>query len=95
VSHDRLPEEEPGYAEVTPNLVIETRSPSDRGPGVTSKIQEWLAAGVQMAIDLDPERRTLTVHRPGETPVVLGPDDTLDGYDVLPGFSLPLSRLFP
>jgi Uma2 family endonuclease len=42
---------------------------------------------------IDPRRRTVTVHRPGAEPDILGPDDHLDGGDLLPGFSLPVSRL--
>jgi len=95
VAADRLPPARGrGFVPVTPDLVLETRSPSDRGPAVLTKAQEWLDAGVRIVLDLDPVRRTLTVYRLGVEPVTLTPADALDGYDVLPDFSLPLSRLF-
>jgi Uma2 family endonuclease len=95
VAKDRLPTSPVrGYLPVVPDLVLETRSPGDRPAAVTRKISHWLAAGVRMVLDLDPAARTLTVHRPGTPPATLTPADTLEGYDVLPGFALPLNRLF-
>jgi Uma2 family endonuclease len=95
VSYERLPKPPArGFVPVAPDMVIETRSPSDRGPAVEEKMREWLSADVRLAIDLVPSRQRLTVYRPGVEPVRLGANDTLEGYDVLPGFTLPLSRLF-
>ncbi|HLJ53942.1 MAG TPA: Uma2 family endonuclease [Chthonomonadaceae bacterium] len=86
-----LPE---GYVPVVPDLVIETRSPSQTGASARAKIDEWLAAGVRMALDIDPGRRRLTVFRPGRLPLALEIKDTFDGEDVLPGFALRVSRIF-
>lgn len=83
-----------GFVPVVPDLVLETRSPSDRNAAVAEKIHEWLDAGVRMALDLDPAKRTLRVYCPGIPPQTLTPNDTLQGGEVLPGFSLPLQRLF-
>lgn len=96
ISTQRLPASDASsFVSVVPDIVLETRSPSDRGPAVAEKIGEWLNVGVRMALDLDPKRQTLTLYRPGAEPVLLGPEDTFEGGDVLPGFLLPLSRLFP
>ena len=97
ITLDRLPLSSPGrgFVPISPDLVVETRSPSDRGPAVQAKVQEWLDVGVRMVIDMDPVRRTLIVHCPNENPIHLTPADTLEGGDILPGFILPLSRLFP
>lgn len=96
VAADRLPETPAGgFVSVVPDLVLETRSPSDRPRAVADKVKEWLDAGVGMVLELDPQRKRLTVYRPGAETVALSPDDTLDGGDILPGFSLPLSALFP
>jgi Uma2 family endonuclease len=83
-----------GYVPIAPDLVVETRSPSDRLTAMRDKIALWLSFGVRMALLLDPIKRTLTVYTPGAEPATLTPDDTLDGGDVLPGFALPLRRLF-
>lgn len=94
VARERLPGP-PGkkYVPVVPDLVLETRSPSDTRREVEDKVAQWLAAGVRMVWELDLKARVLTVHRPGAEPRALGAGDTLDGADVLPGFTLPLARL--
>ena len=44
--------------------------------------------------EFDPEPRTVTVYTPDGGVTVLDSSQTLDGGDVLPGFSLELSELF-
>jgi Uma2 family endonuclease len=82
-----------GYVRAVPDLVLETRSPNDRRREVTEKVQEWLDAGVSMVLELNPMKSILTVYRPGTEPLALGPEDSFDGGEVLPGFSLPLNTL--
>lgn len=96
IAKDRLPAEWPrkGFMPVVPDLVLETRSPEDTKREVINKAQEWLSAGVRIVWALDPLARTLTVYRPGEEPQALGPNDTLSGEEVLPGFTYPLNKLF-
>ena len=96
MSANRLPldDESDGYLEVIPDLVVEIVSPNDRAREVRQKISMWLEHGVSMALEVRPATRTITVHRPGVSPVTLTGDDVLDGGDVLPGFSLPLSEIF-
>ena len=96
IHHDRVPHPLPrGFAEVVPDIVLETRSPGDTRSEVAEKVALWLTAGVRVVLELDPGRRRLAVHRPGTEPQVLGEADTLTLGDVLPGFSVPLARLFP
>ena len=83
-----------GYLEVTPELVVEIVSPSDSERDVGEKIAMWLELGVSMALVVRPAERAVMVHRPGVPVVTLTGDDALDGGDVLPGFSLPLSEIF-
>ena len=42
-----------------------------------------------------PETREVEVHAPGQTTQILGIDATLDGGDILPGFSLAVKDVFP
>ncbi|HLV80627.1 MAG TPA: Uma2 family endonuclease [Chthonomonadaceae bacterium] len=83
------------FAPFVPDLVLETRSVSDTKTQVARKIERWLQAGVKMILDLDPKAYSLTVNRPGIEPRTLGIEDKLFGEDVLPGFMLPLRKLFP
>ncbi len=82
------------HVPLAPDLLLETISPSDTRREVAYKIELWLAAGVHMVWELDPAERRLTVHRPNQPPRFLSATDTLSGEDILPGFELPLSRVF-
>jgi Uma2 family endonuclease len=92
----RLPAVMPmGYMPLVPDAVLETRSPGDSKREVAAKMQRWVSVGAKVALDLDPRAQQLTVHRLGVPPEALGTDDVLALDDVLPGFSLPLRRVFP
>ena len=96
VSAERLPldDESDGYLEVMPELIVEIVSPSDSERDVREKISMWLNLGVSIALEVRPAERAVMVHRAGVPAVTLTSDDAPDGGDVLPGFSLPLSKIF-
>jgi Uma2 family endonuclease len=82
--------------ELTPDLVVEVNSPTDRASGVLDKVMTYLEYGVRLVWVVDPPRQTVSVYhadRPGSA-LLLHIGDTLDGEDVLPGFQLPLSQIF-
>lgn len=93
---ERLPERNlEGFSPIVPDAVLEVRSPGDRRRQVQEKVNRWLEAGVRLVPELNPKTRVMTVYRPGAEPQTLGVEDTLTAEDVLPGFALPLRRLFP
>lgn len=94
VAKARMPPFTGKYAKVAPDLVLETRSPSDRKAGIEEKIAEWLSFGVLYVLDLNPAKETLAIHRPGHEPVTLTKTDTFTAEDILPGFALPLTKVF-
>jgi Uma2 family endonuclease len=95
IAANRLPKKrQSAFSRIVPDAVLEVRSPGDRKSAVQSKVKQWLDAGVRIVWELNPKSRILTVYRPDVAPHELSPDDTLSGEDVLPGFELPLSRLF-
>jgi Uma2 family endonuclease len=53
-----------------------------------------LAAGVKLVWLVDPASQTVTIFRLDEPPTKLGVGDTLDGGEVLPGFSVAVAELF-
>jgi uncharacterized protein len=55
------------------------------------KIAQWLKAGVRVAWVVDSEKRKARVYRADGSEALLGPNETLDGEDVLPGFRCPLA----
>jgi len=96
VSEERLAQvadREP-FFEGAPDLAVEVVSPGDRAPEVAAKVRDYLCAGSRQVWIIRPRERTLTVHRPGAAPLHLGADATLEGGDVLPGFSLRVARIF-
>ena len=81
---------ERGYAQLAPDLLAEVLSPDDRPGEVLAKVADWLAAGTKIVWVIDPERREARVYRQDGSHSVLSSDDSLDGEDVLPGFTCPL-----
>ena len=95
VSHDRAGVIEPhGYAAIAPDLAVEIVSPSDTRGEVLTKVGDWLDAGVKLVWVIDPSRREAQLHRADGSLSVVKPDGTLDGEDVVAGFTCPLSHVF-
>lgn len=97
VSLARMPTEgyeDEGFCGVTPDLVAEVISPNDLASEVESKRDEWLAAGVRTVWILDPDAKTVRVHRADGGFDFLRRSDTLTDADVLPGFSVRVGDLF-
>ncbi len=85
---------ERGYAELAPDLLAEILSPDDPPAEVLAKVAEWLAAGTKLVWVVDPERLEVRVYRGDGSLSVLHESDSLDGEDVLPGFSCPVRQVF-
>jgi len=93
VAKGRLAGAAPGFADVASDLAVEVLSPADRSRQVLDKIGEYLDAGVRLVWVIDPERRTAAVHRSLTQVRELGPEDFLDGEDVVPGFRCQIADL--
>ena len=83
-----------GYAEVVPDLVVEIVSPSDTRRWARDRAQMWLDYGAPLVWIVHPDTRTIDVYRPGSAATTLHEDDSLDGHEVLPGFTYPVSTIF-
>ena len=84
----------PGYFPGPPDLAVEVISPHDRYTEVEEKVADWLAAGVQLVILVNPRNRSVTLRAPGQPPVILTDQDTLDGGAVIPGWQMPVRDIF-
>src|SRR5262249_36957745 len=82
--------------EVPPDLVVEVLSESNTIKEMAIKLDEYARAGVKLVWYVDPERKEVTVYPKGRErgKKVLGLTGTLDGGSVLPGFTLPVARIF-
>ena len=91
----RLPDNPTGFSETMPDLLVEVVSPNDRMSEVSAKTAWWLKQpGVRLVWEVEPESRQVTAYRPDGTARVYGESDSLNGGDVVRGFSLELKRLF-
>jgi Uma2 family endonuclease len=70
------------------------RSPDDGWKKILAKVSEYLNAGVSVVCVLDDDPPTIYVYAAGQRPVTLGAEHELTLPDVLPGFSVPVSRFF-
>jgi Uma2 family endonuclease len=99
VSSDRWPADRPKSSrdnawDVVPDLAVEVISPYDRANEQLKKVLEYFEAGVRLVWVVFPEWRVIHVYESPTQIRVLTEADTLDGGPVLPGFQLPLDRLF-
>ena len=96
VSRERLEEvgETDGYWPGAPDLVVEVISPNDRYTEVEEKVAEWLEAGARMVIVVNPRRHSVRVHRSPSDVIDLAEGDVIDGADVVPGWTIPISEIF-
>ncbi len=82
-------------ADFAPDLAVEIASRTDALAGISHKVSAYLAAGVQAVWIVNPWLRTVEVYRPDGRVTVLTRSETLTGDPVVPGFSVPLSQIFP
>jgi Uma2 family endonuclease len=73
----------PKFTERVPCLVVEVLSPEDRFNKVLRRIAQFLQRGTTLVWLVDPEDRTVAVHRRGELPQVLEENEELIGNGVL------------
>jgi len=83
-----------GYWLQAPDLAIEVVSPEDRAAELDEKAIDYLEAGVQQVWILWPHRQAVSVRMPRNVTKEFGPDDELDGGDLLPGFRVRVGDLF-
>jgi Uma2 family endonuclease len=81
-------------ADLVPDLVIEMLSRGNTRKEIARKLKEFFLAGTTLAWVIDPRKQTARVYRAPDESRLVAKEGTLDGEEVLPGFQLPLARLF-
>jgi Uma2 family endonuclease len=61
---------------------------------VIGRIAMFLQAGTRLVWLVNPTSQIVTIFYPDAPLTNLGADDTLDGDDILPGFSVPVAEIF-
>jgi Uma2 family endonuclease len=92
VPEGSLPDEE--YLEVAPELVFEVLSSNDRWPKALAKMAEYLSAGVEVVIIVDPKRRVAHIFEQDQPVHVLSENDDLTLPTILGDFRVPVRKLF-
>lgn len=82
-----------GFPELAPDLVVDVLSPEDRTREIQQRAGQWLAAGTQVVWVVDPRRQTTHVYRSDGTEEFVGTEGSLQGEDILPGFTCPLEAI--
>ncbi|MEL6150978.1 MAG: Uma2 family endonuclease [Chloroflexota bacterium] len=83
------------YLNMPPDLAVEVVSPNDRAGEVRQKVALYLEKGVRMVWVVYPSTRIVDVYGPDGAATPYKDGDTLSGGDVLPGFTLPVTSIFP
>ena len=83
-----------GYFPGPPDLAVEVRSSDDRPKGIAAKIEDYLRLGVLVVWDVDPGKRTVTIHQADSEPRACGEEDLLTEPALLPGFEMVVSDAF-
>jgi Uma2 family endonuclease len=80
--------------DVIPDLAVEVISKSNSANAVARKIDEYFQAGVSLVWVIYPATSKIYVYDSPTRVRILEVGDELDGGEVIPGFSVPLSTLF-
>ena len=83
-----------GFFPVAPDIAIEVVSPNNNSEEMMEKVNLYLKNGSLMVWIIYPQTRVVTVYRQNNVVSLLRENDTLEGENVLPGFSLPVAELF-
>lgn len=97
ISWDRLPGKQvpriPMF-ESGPNLAVEVISPSNTEREMKEKLDDYFSSNVSLVWYIYPAKREVHVYTAPQQVTVLTAEKTLDGGNVLPGFSLELTKFF-
>lgn len=92
-----LPEEElprEAFWQVTPGLIVEVLSPTNRKKEIERKLREFFNMGCSLAWVIDPRAKTARVHSAHDPFEEFTARGVLDASPVLPGFKLSLADVF-
>lgn len=82
------------FPPLCPDFVIELRSDTDRLRPLQEKMEEYIENGAQLGWLIDPLERKVWVYRPNSSVECLDHPATVSGEPELPGFVLPLDRIW-
>jgi Uma2 family endonuclease len=95
-SFERVPASETpaGYADASPDVVAEVKSPSDSWGRLLAKAAEYLAAGVRAVCVFDPDTSTVRVYRENMPEAVFEPDAEFTLPELHPDFRVAVREFY-
>jgi Uma2 family endonuclease len=96
ISRQRLPNglpDEP-IPQLVPDLAVEVLSKSNTPAEMSRKLEEYFKAGARLVWLVDPDKRSVTVYRAVDDFKIVDRNGTLDGAEVVAGFTLPVAQVF-
>ena len=94
IASARIPDDLSKASPIPPDLAVEVVSPTDVLYRVEEKAFAYLEAGTQLVWVLKPRSKTVTVYRSETDITLLTRNDTLNGKNVIEGFSCQVAELF-
>ena len=93
---DDIEDPDGAFLEYAPDLVVEVLSPGNTRREMEIKLAEYAKAGVKLVWYVDPERKEVDVYLKGNPrrKKTYGIGSVLEGGEVLPGFTLPVAKIF-
>ncbi len=83
-----------GLIPIVPDFVIELRSATDSLSETKAKMEKYQRVGVRLGLLINPQNKQVEIYRPGKEPEILESPASIDCTDVMPGFSLDMSRIW-
>jgi Uma2 family endonuclease len=84
-----------GFLEGAPDLAVEVLSPGNTVEEIHDKLVEYFENGTRLAWIIHPSEHYVLVYRCAQEPDrLLKSVDSLDGEEVIPGFTFPVADLF-
>ena len=84
----------PGWVPLAPDFAVEVLSPSGTTSDTEERLADYSAADTRLVWVADPAKRLVTTYAANAPTRWVREGETLDGGDVLPGFTLAVDALF-
>ena len=85
--------EEP-VPDLVPNVAVEVINSRNTSGELTRKLTDYFAAGVERVWFIDRRHASVVEYRSPTDVVTLVGGEVLEGGDILPGFTLPVAKIF-
>jgi Uma2 family endonuclease len=82
------------YSPISPDFIIELRSPSDNITELEAKMEQWMANGAKVAWLIDPERQIVAVYQANSEPDIYHYPTSVQGQGLIAGFELVMARIW-